>query len=200
MQQTSPSAERNRAPIMQVLGPLLPHDGLVLEVASGTGQHAFAFAGSFSGIQWQPSDPNAAARASIDAWRAQAGRDNLLPPLNIDVCDDEWWREVNMQPAGIVAINLLHISPWRATEGLMAGAGALLAPGGFVYIYGAFKRDGQHISESNLQFDASLRARNAEWGVRDIADVARVAEKHGLMLEKVVAMPANNFSLIFRMG
>lgn len=196
--QTADSAERNLAPIMKVLGPLLPHDGLVLEIASGTGQHATAFADSFSGLKIQPSDPNPMARASIDAWRARAGRENLLPALDIDVTEEDWWQEIRIAPAAIIAINLLHISPWAATQGLFEGASHLLETGGLVYVYGAFKRGGKHISESNIAFDASLRARDADWGVRDIDAVEQTAKQHGFVLEQAVDMPANNFSLIFR--
>jgi SAM-dependent methyltransferase len=194
----SPSAARNLAPIVEVLASRLPREGLVLEIASGTGQHIAAFARRFSQLAFQPSDPDPAARASIEAWRAEAGAANLLPPLNIDVKEEGWWKAVDGPVAAIVAINLVHISPWAATEGLFAGAGRLLAENGLVYLYGPYKRDGAHTAPSNEAFDASLRRSDPTWGLRDIADVAKAAARNGIVLEESVAMSANNFSLVLR--
>jgi len=196
--QISPSVARNLAPIIEVLGPKLPREGLVLEIASGTGQHVVAFAQALPHLTFQPSDPNASARASIEAWRAEAGAENLLPPMNIDVMGEGWWTAVDKPVAALIAINLIHISPWAATEGLFAGAGRLLAEGGLVYLYGAYKRDGRHTAPSNEAFDASLRRTDPAWGVRDMADVAAAAAKNGFHLEEIAPMPANNFSLFFR--
>jgi SAM-dependent methyltransferase len=196
--QVSPSAARNLGPILQVLEPNLPKQGLVLEIASGTGQHAVAFAQALPHLTFQPSDPDPMARASIEAWRAEVGAENLLPPMAIDVMRDGWWEAVDGPVAALVAINLVHISPWVATEGLFAGAGRLVARGGLVYLYGAYKRDGWHTAPSNEAFDASLRRTDPSWGVRDMADVAAVAKKNGIVLKDVVPMPTNNFSLIFR--
>jgi SAM-dependent methyltransferase len=194
----SPSAARNLAPIVEVLASRLPREGLVLEIASGTGQHIAAFARRFSQLAFQPSDPDPAARASIEAWRAEAGAANLLPPLNIDVKEEGWWKAVDGPVAAIVAINLVHISPWAATEGLFAGAGRLVGENGLVYHYGPYKRDGAHTAPSNEAFDASLRRSDPTWGLRDIADVADIAAANGLLLEEIVPMPTNNFSLVLR--
>jgi hypothetical protein len=196
--QVSPSAARNLAPIIEVLGPRLPQEGLVLEIASGTGQHVAGFAREFPHLTFQPSDPNLSARASIEAWRIEAGAENLLEPLDLDVTAPDWWAAVDGPVAALIAINLIHISPWSATEGLFAGAGRLLPEGGLVYLYGPYKRDGAHTAPSNEAFDASLRRTDPAWGLRDIADVADIAAGNGLLLEEIVPMPANNFSLLFR--
>lgn len=191
---TSPSVARNRGPILAVLREVLPSEGLVLEVASGTGEHAVHFAAGLPGLVWQPSDPDPEARGSIEAHRAAAGLPNLLAPLDLDAAAPSWPVE---RADAVVAINMVHISPWRATEGLAAGAGRVLRPGGVLYLYGAFREGGRHTAPSNAVFDESLRARNPEWGVRDIAQVAEVAARHGLDLVRQVAMPANNLSLVF---
>jgi len=196
--QVSPSAARNLAPIIEVLGPRLPQEGLVLEIASGTGQHVAAFARRFPHLTFQPSDPNLSARASIEAWRGDVQTENLLPPLDLDVTAPQWWSAVDGPIAAVIAINLIHISPWAAAEGLFAGAGRLIAEGGLVYLYGPYKRDGAHTAPSNEAFDAGLRGTDPAWGVRDIAEVADVAGKNGLLLEEIVPMPANNFSLLLR--
>jgi len=196
--QVSPSAERNLAPIIDVLGPHLPEAGLVLEIASGTGQHAAAFGRRFPQLTFQPSDPNPSARASIEAWRAEAGAKNLRKPLDLNVTAPDWWTLLDTPVAALIAINLIHISPWAATEGLFAGAGRLIAEGGLAYLYGPYKRDGAQTAASNAAFDASLRRTDPAWGLRDIADVADVAARNGLHLKEVAAMPANNFSLLFR--
>ena len=196
--QVSPSAERNLAPIIEVLASRLPEKGLVVEIASGTGQHVCAFARRFPTLTFQPSDANPLARASIEAWRAEAGAENLLAPFDLDVTAPAWWTVLDTPAVALIAINLIHISPWTATEGLFAGAGPLLAEGGVAYLYGPFMRDGAHTAPSNAAFDASLRHGDPAWGLRDIDDVADVAARNGLHLKDVVAMPANNFSLIFR--
>lgn len=191
---TAPSVARNRGPILAILREVLPPEGVVLEVASGTGEHAVHFAAGLPGLVWQPSDPDPEARGSIAAHRAAAGLPNLLAPLDLDATAPSW--PVQRADA-VVAINMVHISPWRATEGLTAGAGRVLPPGGVLYLYGAFRQEGRHTAPSNAVFDESLRARNPEWGVRDVAEVAAVAARHGLDLVRQVAMPANNLSLVF---
>jgi hypothetical protein len=194
----APAAARNTGPILAVLREILPAAGRALEIASGTGQHAVAFAEAFPGIDWQPSDPAAEARESVAAWVAEAGLDNLRGPVEIDVMGADWRRVVDGGIDLVVCINMIHISPWEACLGLMAGAGALLREGGLLYLYGPYKRDGRHTAPSNEAFDESLRGRNTGWGIRDTAEVAGAAGLHGMTLEKTVAMPANNFSLVFR--
>lgn len=196
----SPSAERNLAPIIEVLEPHLPEVGLVLEIASGTGQHVAAFARRFPQLTFQPSDADPAARASIEAWRAEAGAENLRRPVALDVAAPDWWTALDAPVAALIAINLIHISPWAATEGLFAGAGRLVGEGGLVYLYGPHRRDGVHTAPSNEAFDAGLRRTDPQWGLRDIAEVADVAAKNGFQLKDIVPMPANNFSLLFRKG
>ncbi len=194
----APSAERNTEPILAVLKQHLPASGRVLEIASGTGQHVVAFAGAFPGIEWWPSDPAADARASIAAWRHDAGLDTVRPPLDIDVTRPDWEHGLEGPFAAILAINLVHISPWPAAQGLLRGAAALLGPEGLLYLYGAYMRDGAHTAPSNIDFDAWLRGQDPRWGVRDMGDMEREAAAHGLRLTAVEPMPANNFSLVFR--
>ncbi|MBL8544668.1 MAG: DUF938 domain-containing protein [Hyphomonadaceae bacterium] len=193
--QQSPSTARNREPILDALRSLLPSEARVLELASGTGEHAVFFAGAMPGWSWQPSDPDAAARASIEAWRQEAAIANLLPPIEIDARALEWG--VAGPFDAIVAINMIHISPWEATLGLMAGAGRLLAPGGVLYTYGAYKRGGAHTAPSNEAFEQWLKGRDPAFGVRDLEAVEAAANAQGLKLRDVIAMPANNFSLAF---
>jgi SAM-dependent methyltransferase len=192
---TSPSAARNRDPILDVLRRVLPASGLVLEIASGTGEHAVHFAANLPGVEWQPSDPDADSRRSIAAWRAGAGLRNLREPLALDAAAADWPVE---RADGIVCINMLHISPWEATVGLMTGAGRRLPPGGPLVIYGPFRQPGVATAPSNEAFDDSLRARNAAWGLRDTAEVAALAAAHGLDLVEIVAMPANNLTLVIQ--
>ncbi|MCA1769934.1 MAG: class I SAM-dependent methyltransferase [Halomonas sp.] len=192
----SPATARNRQPILEVLRQVLPDSARVLEVASGSGEHALHCAADMPSWIWQPSDPNPRALASIAAWRQQAGLPNLAEPVRLDVTDFDSW------PAGpfeaIVAINLIHISPWAVTEALMAGAGSVLVPGGVLFLYGPFRRGGLHVAPSNAAFDADLRRRDSRWGVRDLEQVTAEAERHGLTLERLVEMPANNLSVVFR--
>ena len=201
MKQSAPAAERNRRPILEVLSPLLPARGQILEVASGPGVHVVCFAAAHPGLQWQPSDPDPAARASIAAWIADSGLANVAAPLDLDMTRPDWAARAGGAASyrGVVTINLLHIAPWAACEGLMGGAAGLLAPGGFLFVYGPFMRDGRHNSEGNRQFDQALRARDPALGLRDVNDVADCAARHGLALEAVVEMPANNRSLVFRL-
>lgn len=193
---TSPAAVRNTGPILTILRAHLPARGRVLEIAAGSGQHALAFSTALPGLDWTPSDPGAEARASIAAWRAAQGPSNLAPPLALDALDPTTW------PAGpfdaLVCINMIHISPWAATQGLMTLAGRALAPGGLLYLYGPYREAGVETAPSNLAFDADLKRRDPAWGLRDVADVAALAQDHGLARTLRVAMPANNLSLLFR--
>lgn len=193
--QTSPSVARNREPILAVLRRALPERGLVLEIASGTGEHALHFAAALPGLVWQPSDPDPAALASIAAHRAAEGPPNLLAPIALDVTAPSW---PAARADAVVAINMIHIAPWAAAEGLMRGAGRVLAPGGVLFLYGPYKEGGVHTAPSNAAFDASLRGRDPQWGVRDLEAVAEAAGAQGLALVERVAMPANNLSLVFR--
>ena len=191
---SSPSAQRNRDPILEVLRRALPAEGRVLEIAAGTGEHAVHFAGALSGLTWQPTDPDETSRRSIAVWRAEAGLPNLLPPLELDVTRD--WPSGDVD--AVVCINMLHISPWAATEALMAGAGERLSEGGVLFVYGPFRRLDVPTAPSNEAFDDSLRSRNPAWGLRDLDAVDAEARGRGLMLREVIEMPANNLSLIFR--
>lgn len=191
----SPSAERNKGPILAVLERVLPETGLALEIASGTGQHVVHFARALGGLSWQPSDADAGCRRSISAWLAATSLSNVRQPLDLDVCKLPW--PVPTVDT-IVCINLIHISPWAATTGLMAGASSTLREDGVLYLYGPYSIHGKHTAPSNEAFDGALRAQNPEWGVRDLDEVARVAEEKGVDLVETVEMPANNLSVIFR--
>ena len=191
----APATQRNRAPILEVLSRVLPGSGLVLEIASGTGEHAVWFAQQLRPLEWQPSDADPEMRRSIAAHAEGAHCPGLKPPLALDVCEAEW--PVAAADA-IVCINLLHIAPWRVAEGLMAGAARVLAPDGVLYLYGPYRREGRHTAPSNASFDVSLRSQNPDWGIRDLEAVADLAAAHGLRCEEVVEMPANNLSLVFR--
>ena len=195
--QHAPAAARNQAPILKVLRRVLPRAGLVLEIASGTGQHAAAFAAACPELTWQPSDSDPMARASIAAWAEDSGQTNLRPPLDLDVCYPDWPSRIADPVAAILCINMIHIAPWAACEGLLQGAGQILPDGGLLYLYGPFRREGQHTAPSNAAFDRALRAQNPAWGVRDLEAVAARAEAHGLAMRETVAMPANNLSVIF---
>jgi SAM-dependent methyltransferase len=193
--QTSPAVARNRDPILAVLRRVLPDRGMVLEVASGTGEHAVHFAAGLPHLMWQPTDRDTDALRSISAYRTLVRLPNLLPALALDASARPW---PVTEAAAIVAINMIHIAPWSAAEGLMAGAGRVLAPGSLLYLYGPFKEEGRHTAPSNAAFDASLRSRDRAWGVRDVGEVVDLANSNGLDLIERVAMPANNLSLVFR--
>jgi cyclopropane fatty-acyl-phospholipid synthase-like methyltransferase len=192
---TSPATARNRDPILAVLRRALPVRGTVLEIASGAGEHAVHVAAALPHVTWQPTDVDPEALASIEAHRAAAQLPNLLPALVLDATAPAW--PVTRADA-IVSINMIHISPWPAALGLMAGAERVLPPSGMLFLYGPFKENGRHTAPSNAAFDASLRTRDPEWGVRDVADVADLAARHGFDLIERVAMPANNLILVFR--
>jgi len=192
---TAPAAERNKGPILGVLKRVLPAQGLVLEIASGTGQHVVHFAEAMPHLTWQPSDPDAELRASIRAWIAQTGVSNACAALDLDVCWQPWRLA---EAEAVVRINMIHIAPWSATAALMAGAARILPPTGALVLYGPYRREGRHAAPSNEAFDRQLRSSNPDWGVRDLEAVAEVAVSHGLALRDVIAMPANNLSVMFR--
>lgn len=191
----APATQRNREPILDVLRRALPDRGLVLEIASGSGEHAAYFAARLPGLTWQPSDIDAASRESITAWAWESGVTSIRPPLHLDARDEPW--PITRADA-VVAINVVHISPWEATLGLLAGAARLLPPGGPLFLYGPYRRAGVPTAPSNEAFDASLRERNAAWGVRDLEAVVEAARAVGLRLDEVVEMPANNLSVVLR--
>lgn len=195
MKQHAPSAERNREPLLPVLRELLPSQGTVLEVASGTGQHAVFFARAFPGLVWQPTDADPVARASIEAWRRDEGLPNVREPLALDARAAPWPVE---SADALVCINMIHISPWEACQGLMRGAARVLSPGAPLILYGAYVIEGRPTAPSNLAFDASLRERNPAWGVRELSAVTAEARAHGLELDRVIDMPSNNFTVVFR--
>jgi SAM-dependent methyltransferase len=194
-----PAFARNHAPIWSVVGPFLEdRTGNVLEVGSGTGEHVVAYAARSPAVTWWPSDIHPRHLASIAAWRAHARLANVQAPLRIDLLAADWDAGLPMRESltAIVCINVLHISPWRVTENLLAGAGRRLRPDGRLFVYGPFRRGGAHTAPSNAAFDASLRTQDAAWGVRDTADIAAVADGCGLRIADAVAMPANNFTLV----
>jgi SAM-dependent methyltransferase len=197
MKRHAPAAERNREPILAALAPLLPAQGVVLEIASGSGQHAVWFATALPQLTWQPSDPDAAARRSISAWASEAALPNLRPPLELDAAADAW--PIDRCDA-IVCINMVHISPWASALGLFAGAARCLPAGGLLFLYGPYRFSGAFTAPSNEAFDRSLREQDPAWGVRDVDDLETAAGARGFTLEDVVAMPANNHALVFRRG
>lgn len=189
------ATRRNRDPILEVLRRLLPAEGTVLEIASGTGEHAVYFAEHLPGIVWQPSDPDPANIESIEAWREEASLPNLRPPLALDVREKPWpVREAD----ALFCANMIHIAPWEASPALFHGASQLLAPGRLLLLYGPFREGERHTAESNRKFDEELRSRDAAWGVRDRFEVEEVAAGEGFVLEELIPMPANNMILAFR--
>lgn len=200
----APATARNREPILQVLKRVFAPARTVLEIASGTGEHATFFAANLPHCTWLPSEPDPESRASVLAWQATTPAPNLLPPLALDVCAASWPVEAegfvlpNGEISAIACINMIHISPWAACQGLCAGAGRLLPAGGLLYLYGPFKQNGQHTAPSNASFDASLQERDPRWGVRDLEAVVELARSHQLDLVETVEMPANNLSVIFQ--
>lgn len=194
----SPSVERNSAPLLNALAKVLPSAGRVLEVACGSGEHARAAAARFPNLTWRPSDPDPTARASAAAWRAEAGLETLLEPIALNAADKDWGVAAAEAPyAAVVCVNMIHIAPWRACEGLIAGAARVLADDGVLVLYGPYRRFGAHTAPSNAEFDASLKARNPEWGVRDLEAVEALAAQAGFGPVRVIAMPANNFTVAF---
>jgi hypothetical protein len=191
----APATHRNRQPILDILRRVLPTSGLVLEVASGSGEHAVHFAKALPELRWQPSDPSPDARESITAWILDEAAEIVPPPLALDAASERW----PLDHAGaIVCINMVHISPWEATEGLMRGAGRLLASGAPLFLYGPYRRVGRPLEPSNEAFDRDLKRRDRRWGLRELDAVVRCAEAQGLRLDEVIEMPANNLSVVFR--
>jgi len=191
----APATLRNRDAIADVLRTVLPPAGTVLEVASGTGEHAVFLAQQFPRLSWQPSDPDVEALASIAAWRAEAAAPNLLAPVQLDALAATW--PVASADA-MLCINMVHISPWAATLGLLRGAAALLPSGAPLYLYGPYRRQGIVTAASNEAFDASLKARDPRWGLRDLATVVAAAAEAGLGFDTLHEMPANNLSVVLR--
>jgi SAM-dependent methyltransferase len=185
---------RNREPILEVLRRVLPPRGLVLEVASGSGEHAAYFAKRLPTLLWQPRDPDPRALASIAGHRTAADAPNLLSPLWLDAMSEQW--PVQRADA-LVCINMIHITPWAACKGLMTGAERTLRSSGVLYLYGPYQINGRHTAQSNQEFDAWLRTQNAQRGVRDIAGVTDLAHRHGFSLAETIPMPANNLSAVF---
>lgn len=190
---TAPAAERNKQPILQVLRRVLPRSGLVLEVASGTGQHVAHFARALPLLEWQPSEANPESLSSVRAW--VEGLANVRAPVELDVLKFPW---PVTQADAVLCINMIHIAPWAAAEALVSGAGQVLGSGGVLFLYGPYRRHGRHTAPSNEAFDASLRERDPEWGVRDLEAVVELGAAAGFVLEDVVEMPANNFSVVLR--
>ncbi len=195
MKREAPAAARNREPILDMLRQHLPRQGLVLEFASGTGQHVVHFARALPALAFQPSDPNDSARASIDDWVSTLGLANVRPALPLDAAAGAW---PVAKAEAILCINMIHISPWEATVGLIEGAARTLPAGGVLYLYGPYRRAGHPTAPSNEDFDRDLKSRNPAWGLRALEDVAALASRHGFAAPTVVEMPANNLSVVFR--
>jgi cyclopropane fatty-acyl-phospholipid synthase-like methyltransferase len=188
-----PATQRNRDPIRDALRSILPEAGTVLEIASGSGEHTEYFAGAFPNLTWQPSDRDPTLLASISAHAAASGHANIAAPLMIDVTQQPW---PIASADAVICINMIHIAPWSACQNLFSGALPILPDDGPLYLYGPFMRNGQHTAPSNDAFDRSLRSQNTSWGIRDLDDVAAVAE--GYRLDRIIEMPANNLSVVFR--
>jgi hypothetical protein len=189
------SAERNKSPILDVLRRVLPERGVVLEIASGTGQHVVHFAKALPGLTWQPTDPDPELRESVALRVGEERLANVKTPIDLDVTRLPWPLQT---AAAVVCINMIHVAPWSAALALLKGAKALLAAQHVLFLYGPYRRFGGHTSKGNEQFDADLRAHDPEWGLRDLEAVSEAAASSGLLLDEVVEMPANNFSLIFK--
>lgn len=197
----SPAAARNREPIAAAVVEHMPHHGTILEVASGTGEHVVHLARVLPQVRWLPGDPDPESRRSISAWIARSGLTNIAAPHATDVTAERWPVEDDAPFDGIVCINMIHIAPLEAAAGLFAGAGRLLGPQGRLFLYGPFSRHGRHTAPSNAAFDASLRARDRRWGVRDLeAEVVPLAAHAGLRPTQVLSMPANNLVVLFAAG
>jgi cyclopropane fatty-acyl-phospholipid synthase-like methyltransferase len=193
--QSSPAALRNRDPILEILRRILPSRGLMLEIASGTGEHAVYFAAALPGVTWQPTDLSDEALQSVEAHARIAQLPNLLPPITLDVTKAPWPVE---QADAILCCNMIHIAPWQAAEGLFAGAERVLPCGAPLLLYGPFREADRATAPSNEAFDVSLKTRNAAWGLRHLDDVKRLAASHGLQFEERIEMPANNLIVVFR--
>lgn len=196
----APATERNREPILEILKAILPRQGTVLEIASGTGEHITWFAQAMPHLSWQPSDVDAPSRESINAWIEHQQSDNVHSPLALDVMQPDWPELPKLSPPirAILCINMIHISPWAATLGLMQHAADILSEGGLLYTYGPYQRYGQQTAPSNATFEVWLKELNSEYGVRDMEAVEQAGFDAGLILAQINPMPANNFSLVFR--
>lgn len=190
-----PATQRNRDPILSVLARILPPTGVVLEIASGSGEHAAYFAARLPGIVWQPSDREPALLSSIRAHAATSVAANIRPPALLDVDSEPW---PIAQADAMVAINMIHVAPWSDCVALLRGAARILPARAPLFLYGPFKRAGRHTAASNEAFDRSLRAQDARWGIRDLDEIAEAAEIHGLYLGEAIEMPANNLGVVFR--
>jgi hypothetical protein len=197
MARMAPAVARNREPILQVLRIILPPSAWVLEIASGTGEHAVWFGRALPAITWQPTDQDPMALKSIAAWRDIAGLPNILPPLSLDAIAGTW---PVARADAVVAINMVHIAPWTATQGLIAGAARVLNAGGPLFLYGPFREGGVHTSTGNATFDADLRAKDPSWGIRDLDDITALARQWGFTAHERIAMPANNLSVVLHRG
>ena len=195
MKRHAPATARNRQPILDVLRPRLPARGLVLEVASGSGEHIVHFAEALPALVFQPSDPSDDARASIDDWVLAQGLGNVRAALALDAAGDAWPIE---RADAVLCCNMIHIAPWEAAVGLIAGAAHVLSAGGTLYLYGPYRRDGRHTAPSNEAFDRDLRQQNPAWGVRDLEAVVSLAAAKGFGPPEIIDMPANNLSLVFK--
>jgi Protein of unknown function (DUF938) len=195
----APATDRNREPILAILQQVLPPTGTILEISSGTGEHAVFMAPQLAPRYWLPSDLDPDARASIGAWQQFAPCDRLYPPIDLDASSEQWLIASPQPITAVVNINMIHIAPRSAYLGLFAGASRILPVGGVLYLYGPFKQGGVHTAPSNAAFDQSLRSRNPEWGVRDLEEIIAVAHSHKLELQQVCPMPANNLSVVFRL-
>ncbi|WP_417622696.1 DUF938 domain-containing protein [Parasphingorhabdus sp.] len=194
-QRHAPATMRNRDAIADLLRNILPAQGMILEIASGTGEHAVYFGQQFPELIFQPSDPDPECCQSIAAWTKRESMSNVLPPLQLDAQAGRW--DV-AKPAAILCINMVHISPWESSIGLFAKAASLLDPGAPLYLYGPYLRDGVETAPSNLDFERSLKSRDLRWGLRDVGDMDALAARNGFDRESLVEMPANNISLIYR--
>ena len=192
---TAPAAARNREPILRVLRNYLPPSARVLEIASGTGEHAMWFSRALPTLTWQPTDHDPDSLKSIEAWRETTSLPNVLPPLRLDAAAETW---PVAQADAVVAINLLHITPWSATQGLIAGAARVLTADGLLFLYGPFREAGVHTGAGNAAFDADLRARDPSWGIRDLDDITALAVRQGFQEPERIPMPVNNLSVVFR--
>jgi hypothetical protein len=194
----APAAVRNREPVLSVLREVLPAHGMVLEIGSGSGEHTAFLAPHFPTLEWQPSDADQTTFPSIIGWAQTTMKTNpdatIHSPVQLNTCNQPWPVE---QADVIMALNMIHVSPWESCEGLMAGAGRVLPTAGVLYLYGPFKQGGEHNAPSNAEFDASLRQRNPRWGVRNLEDVIALASDYGLRHDQTIAMPANNLSVVF---
>jgi cyclopropane fatty-acyl-phospholipid synthase-like methyltransferase len=195
MKRFSPAAERNKSPIVEVLKNVLPQEGRILEISSGSGQHVVFFAEAFPDLTWQPSELEQESLESIGAYIGDSGLKNINQPILIDAVDTDWH---NQDVAAVINCNMIHISPWPSCIGLFRGASQVLKRDGVLFLYGPFLIEGQPTAPSNLEFDASLRYRNPEWGIRQLESVIEVGKEHGFILTGVVSMPANNYSVVFK--